>query len=82
MCDDWRMNTTKSVYHVSQDILGNLKVNGKRVGELINGLFREATDSLEHWSPMAQGRFAVRMAENGKEREAQAILEYLRSCIR
>lgn len=67
------------VFHVSQDLLGNLKVNNKRVGELINGLFCESTDSLEHWGAMAQGRFQSRMIECGKGDEAQAILDYVRS---
>jgi hypothetical protein len=69
-----------SVTHVDQDLLGNLRVNGKRVGELINGLFRESTDSLAHWSPLARARFSSRMAEHGKEREAKTIIDYVIAC--
>lgn len=60
---------------LSQDLNGNLKVNGKRVGELINGLFRMTTDSLTEWRGDSRQRFKDLMAEHGKSREAEAIIK-------
>ena len=59
---------------VSQDLNGDLKVNGKRVGELINGLFREGCDDLSFWSESSKHRFLGRMMEHDKELEARAII--------
>ena len=59
---------------VTQDLSGNLKINGKRVGELINGLFRVTTDSLTEWRSDARQRFIELCADRGKEREARAIV--------
>jgi hypothetical protein len=59
---------------LSQDHGGNLLINGKRVGELINGLFRVTTDSLEFWRVDSKERFLGMMKEHGLEKEARAIL--------
>ena len=60
---------------LTQDLNGNLKINGKRVGELINGLFRMTSDSITEWRTDARQRFADLMSENGKSREAAVIIK-------
>ena len=60
---------------LTQDLNGNLKINGKRVGELINGLFRMTSDSLTEWRSDARQRFTELMEEKGKAREAAAIIK-------
>ena len=63
---------------VTQNILGQILINGKTANPQIQMAFKTTSDSLNHWRECDKERFARIMEDVGLKREAKAILESLK----